>query len=246
MVLQAYDFVELARRTGCVLQMGGSDQWGNIINGVELGRRVAQLSLYGLTTPLITTAAGAKMGKTAAGAVWLNKERRSPYDYWQFWRNTEDSDIGRFLRLFTELPEDEIRRAEALEGVEINDAKKLLADAATKLCHGADSAEAAARTARETFEEGRLGAELPSLGVSRDELAGGIPAYELLRRVGLCASNGEARRLIKGGGARINDVPIDQETRVATLDDLAGDDPARHPAIKLSAGKKRHALVIIG
>jgi tyrosyl-tRNA synthetase len=251
MVLQAYDFVELARRTGCVLQMGGSDQWGNIINGVELGRRAEQMSLYGLTTPLITTAAGAKMGKTAAGAVWLNKERRSPYDYWQFWRNTEDGDIGRFLRLFTELPEDEIRRAEALEGVEINDAKKLLADAATKLCHGAEAAEAAARTARETFEEGRLGAELPSLGVSRDELAGGIPAYELLRRVGLCASNGEARRLIKGGGARINDVPIDQETRVVTLDDLAGDDPAGddpagHPAIKLSAGKKRHALVIIG
>jgi tyrosyl-tRNA synthetase len=191
------------------------------------------------------------MGKTAAGAVWLNKERRSPYDYWQFWRNTEDGDIGRFLRLFTELPEDEIRRAEALEGVEINDAKKLLADAATNLCHGADAAEAAARTSRETFEEGRLGAELPSLGVSRDELADGIPAYELLRRVGLCASNGEARRLIKGGGARINDVPIDQETRVVTLDDLAGDDligddPAGHPAIKLSAGKKRHALVVIG
>jgi tyrosyl-tRNA synthetase len=245
MVLQAYDFVELARRTGCVLQMGGSDQWGNIVNGVELGRRVEQLSLYGLTTPLITTAAGAKMGKTAEGAVWLNKERRSPYDYWQFWRNSEDADVGRFLRLFTELPEDEIRRAEALEGAEINDAKKLLADQATKLCHGAAAAEAAARTARETFEEGRLGAELPSLRVSRGELADGIPAYELLRRVGLCASNGEARRLIKGGGGRINDVPIDRETRNVTLDDLASDDPAGRRAIKLSAGKKRHALVCV-
>ena len=245
MVLQAYDFVELARRTGCVLQMGGSDQWGNIINGVELGRRAEQMSLYGLTTPLITTAAGAKMGKTAKGAIWLNKERRSPYDYWQFWRNTEDADIGRFLRLFTELPEDEIRRAEALEGAEINDAKKLLADEATQLCHGAEAAEAAARTARATFEEGRLGAELPSLRVGGEELSGGIPAYELLRRVGLCASNGEARRLIKGGGARINDVPIDQETRKLTLDDLAGNDLAGRPAIKLSAGKKRHALVHI-
>jgi tyrosyl-tRNA synthetase len=238
MVLQAYDFLELNRRHGCVLQMGGSDQWGNIVNGVELARRTDQTALYGLTTPLITTSSGAKMGKTAAGAVWLNEDRVSPYDYWQYWRNADDADVGRFLRLFTELPEDEIRRLEALRDAEINEAKKILASEATKLCHGAAAAEAAAETARRTFEEGRLGAELPTIEVARARLAAGIPAYELLREAGLSASNGEARRLIKGGGARINDAAIQGETRTVGPADLSPEG-----VIKLSAGKKRHALV---
>ena len=238
MVLQAYDFLQLARSQDCTLQMGGSDQWGNIVNGVELARRVDGRSLYGLTTPLVTTASGAKMGKTAEGAVWLNVERLSPYDYWQFWRNTEDADVGRFLRYFTELPLDEIARLEALEGAEVNEAKKVLANAATALCHGAAAAEAAAETARRTFEEGALGEALPSIEVPRDELAAGIPAYVLLCRSGLTNSNGEARRLIKGGGARLNDKAIGDESRMIGLDDLAKDGVA-----KLSAGKKRHALV---
>jgi tyrosyl-tRNA synthetase len=238
MILQSYDFLEIGRRHDCVLQMGGSDQWGNIVSGVDLGRRIDQMSLYGLTSPLITTAAGAKMGKTAQGAVWLNEARLSAYDYWQFWRNAEDGDVGRFLRLFTELPEDEIARLEALEGVEINAAKKQLADEATKLCHGVAAAEAAAETARRTFEEGALGQDLPTIEVPRDRLAQGIPAYELLRESGLTASNGEARRLIKGGGGRINDAAIDSDSRAVGLDDLNADG-----LIKLSAGKKRHALV---
>jgi tyrosyl-tRNA synthetase len=238
MILQSYDFLEIGRRHDCVLQMGGSDQWGNIVSGVDLGRRIDQMSLYGLTSPLITTAAGAKMGKTAQGAVWLNEARLSAYDYWQFWRNAEDGDVGRFLRLFTELPEDEIARLEALEGVEINAAKKQLADEATKLCHGVAAAEAAAETARRTFEEGALGQDLPTIEVPRDRLAQGIPAYELLRESGLTASNGEARRLIKGGGGRINDAAIDSDSRAIGLDDLNADG-----LIKLSAGKKRHALV---
>jgi tyrosyl-tRNA synthetase len=238
MILQSYDFLEIGRRHDCVLQMGGSDQWGNIVSGVDLGRRLDQMSLYGLTSPLITTAAGAKMGKTAQGAVWLNEARLSAYDYWQFWRNAEDGDVGRFLRLFTELPEDEIARLEALEGVEINAAKKQLADEATKLCHGVAAAEAAAETARRTFEEGALGQDLPTIEVPRDRLAQGIPAYELLRESGLTASNGEARRLIKGGGGRINDAAIDSDSRAVGLDDLNADG-----LIKLSAGKKRHALV---
>jgi tyrosyl-tRNA synthetase len=241
MILQAYDFLELARRRDCALQMGGSDQWGNIVNGVELGRRIAGKELYGLTTPLITTAAGAKMGKTAAGAVWLNEARLSAYDYWQFWRNTEDGDVGRFLRLFTELPLDEIRRLEALEGAGINEAKKILADEATKLCRGAEAAEAAARTARQTFEEGKLGAELPSIEVPRSELAGGVALFELMRRAGLAESNGAARRLIKGGGARLNDAVIADETRQVGPDDLNTEG-----VVKLSAGKKRHALVRVG
>ena len=241
MILQAYDFLELARRNDCVLQMGGSDQWGNIVNGIDLARRIEGRELFGLTTPLITTSSGAKMGKTAAGAVWLNAAELSAYDYWQFWRDSEDADVSRFLRLFTELPEDEIRRAEALEGAEINDAKKLLADEATRLCRGAAAAANAAETARRTFEEGATGDELPTITVSRGELAGGIAAYELLCRVGLCASNSQARKLIKGGGGRINDAPIAEETRAVTLDDL-GD----RAAIKLSAGKKRHALVRLG
>ncbi|MDJ0947075.1 MAG: tyrosine--tRNA ligase [Kiloniellales bacterium] len=238
MVLQAYDFVELSRRYGCRLQMGGSDQWGNIVNGVELGRRVEQTTLFGLTTPLITTASGTKMGKTAEGAVWINEDRLSAYDYYQFWRNTEDPDVGRFLRLFTELPEAEIARLEALEGAEINEAKKVLALEATRLCRGDAAAAAAAETALKTFEQGGLGEDLPSLALPEADLAAGLPAYELFSRSGLTSSNGEARRLIKGGGARINDQKIDDEARTVTLAD-------RNPegVIKLSAGKKRHALV---
>ena len=238
MVLQAYDFLELARRQDCVLQMGGSDQWGNIVNGVELGRRIDQRTLYGLTSPLITTAAGAKMGKTAEGAVWLNAERLSAYDYWQFWRNCDDADVGRFLRLFTLLPLDEIARLEGLEGGEINDAKKVLANEATALCHGRAAAETAAETARQTFERGTHGDDLPVLEVSHGELAAGIAAYELLCRAGLTASNGEARRLIKGGGGRLNNRQIAEETALVGLADR---DP--EGLIKLSAGKKRHALV---
>ncbi len=238
MILQAYDFLELSRRNGCVLQMGGSDQWGNIVNGVELTRRVDNKTLYGLTVPLLQTASGAKMGKTAAGAVWLNEDQLAPYDYWQFWRNSEDGDVGRFLRLFTELPLDEIARLEALQGAELNDAKKVLANETTAMCHGKAAAEAAAETARKTFEEGRLGDQLPTVDVPRGELESGIPAFDLLRRAGLAASNGEARRLIKGGGGKINDVAIANETQAISLSDRNAEG-----VIKLSAGKKRHALV---
>ncbi len=238
MILQAYDFLELGRRYDCVLQMGGSDQWGNIVNGVELGRRIDQRQLFGLTTPLITTSSGAKMGKTAAGAVWLNEDKLSAYDYWQYWRNTEDADVGRFLRLFTELPEAEIAKLEALEGAEINDAKKTLANEATKLCRGPEGAKAAAETARQTFEQGRIGDELPTIEVPRAELEGGIAVFDLLRRAGLAESNGAARRLIKGGGGRINDQVIADDKLQVGLSDLNGGG-----IIKLSAGKKRHALV---
>ncbi len=238
MILQAYDFLQLGRRYDCALQMGGSDQWGNIVNGVELGRRIDQRQLYGLTTPLITSASGAKMGKTAAGAVWLNKDKLSAYDYWQYWRNTEDADVGRFLRLFTELPEEEIAKLEALEGAEINDAKKILANEATRLCRGDEAAKKAAETARLTFEQGRIGDELPTIELPRAELADGIAVFELLRRAGLAESNGAARRLIKGGGARINDRVIADEQGQAGLADLNAEG-----VIKLSAGKKRHALV---
>ncbi len=238
MVLQAYDFLELSRRLDCRLQMGGSDQWGNIVGGIELAHKCDRVQLYGLTTPLLTTASGAKMGKTADGAVWLNAERLSAYDYWQYWRNTEDADVGRFLRLFTDLPLAEIARMEALEGAELNDAKKRLAGEATALCHGADAAAAAAETARQTFEEGRTGGELPTIEVPGGDLKAGIPAFELMRRAGLATSNGAARRLIKGGGARLNDVVIETETATVTLADLSADG-----VIKLSAGKKRHALV---
>ena len=237
-VLQSYDFVELARRFGCRLQMGGSDQWGNIVSGIDLGRRVEGVELFGLTTPLIETASGAKMGKTASGAVWLNAERVSPYDYWQFWRNTEDSDVGRFLRLFTELPMDEIARLEALEGRELNDAKKALADAATALCHGGDAARQAAETARRTFEQGESAQGLPEITVPRAELEAGIPAFALFRQAGLADTGGAARRLIRGGGARLNDTPVASEDRLIGLADLEGQD-----AIKLSAGRKRHVLV---
>jgi tyrosyl-tRNA synthetase len=237
-ILQAYDFVELARRFGCEVQIGGSDQWGNIIGGVELGRRMDGRSLYGLTTSLLTTASGDKMGKTAQGAVWLNAERLSPYEYWQFWRNTEDADVGCFLRLFTELPIDEIARLESLGGGEINEAKKLLATEATALCHGRHAAEAAADTARAVFEEGGSGEDLPLTQLPRDLFERGISIVELFNRAKLAASNGEARRLIRGGGARLNDAVIADETRVVRIDDLTP-----NGAVKLSAGRKRHALV---
>jgi tyrosyl-tRNA synthetase len=234
-ILQAYDFGELARRYQCELQIGGSDQWGNIVAGVELARRAEGRTLFGLTTPLLTTASGIKMGKTAQGAVWLNAERLSPYEYWQFWRNTEDDDVGRFLRLFTELDLAEIGR---LERGDVNEAKKVLATEAAALCHGREAAEAAAETARAVFESGGSGSELPQTEVSRNELARGMPAFELFSLTGLAASNGEARRLIRGGGARINDKVVDNETKPITVADLD-----EKGMLKLSAGRKRHALV---
>jgi tyrosyl-tRNA synthetase len=237
MVLQSYDFLELSRLYNCVAQMGGSDQWGNIVNGVELGRRIDGTQLFGLTTPLIALASGAKMGKSAKGAVWLNAEMKSAYDYWQFWRNSDDADVARFLRLFTELPLDDIAAATA-EGGDINEAKKLLANAATTLCHGANAARNAAETARKTFEDGAIGDSLPVIGVSRAELDAGLPAFEALQRAGLCTSGGEARRLIKGGGGRVNDTPFANETQLVSAADLNADG-----VIKLSAGKKRHALL---
>ncbi|MBT5433811.1 MAG: tyrosine--tRNA ligase [Alphaproteobacteria bacterium] len=238
MILQGYDFVELNRRYGCCLQMGGSDQWGNIVNGVELGRRVADAQLFGLTTPLITTASGVKMGKTADGAVWLNAEMRSVFDYWQFWRNTEDADVGRFLRLFTDLPLDEIARLEKLDGSEINEAKKILANEATALCHGPEAAAEAAETARRTFEQGEAASGLPTVEVAAARLEEGIVLFEAMREAGLAQSNGEARRLIKGGGARVNDEAVSDEFRQVTNTDIGGEG-----VIKLSAGKKRHALL---
>ena len=241
MILQAYDFVELKRRYGCSLQMGGSDQWGNIVNGVELGRRTDGAELFGLTTPLLTTSSGAKMGKTAAGAVWLTADKLSSYDFWQYWRNTEDADVGRFLRLYTELPLDEVARLESLQGAEINEAKKILANEVTKLAHGEEAALEAAETARRAFEEGAAAEGLPSIEVSRADLEAGLPVVDLLVSAGLAASKGEARRLIKGGGAKLNDGPIADETAKATAADLNADG-----VVKLSAGKKRHALVKLG
>ena len=239
MILQAYDFLELQRREGCAMQMGGSDQWGNIINGVELNRRMDRKEVFGLTTPLITLANGAKMGKTATGAVWLNEELCSSYDFWQFWRNTADADVGRFLALFTELPMDEVRRLAALEGQEINDAKKVLANEATTLLHGADAAKKAEETARKAFEDRSLGADLPTVEVPKSELEAGIQISDLYVTAGLGSSKGEIRRLIKQGGAKLNDEKItDGEMRV-TLDQLN-----EQGSIKLSAGKKRHILII--
>jgi tyrosyl-tRNA synthetase len=237
MILQSYDFRELNRRYGVTLQMGGSDQWGNIVAGAELVRRTDGKQVFGLTTPLIATASGAKMGKSAQGAVWLAAHRLSPYDYWQFWRNTEDADVGRFLRLFTDISLDEIARLEALRGADINEAKKLLATAATALAHGQASADGAAETARRAFEEGEAADTLPSVSLPRDELEAGIPAFRLFTMAGLAASNGEARRLIRGGGARVNDAPVTEEGQVISLRD------AKEGAIKLSAGRKQHRLV---
>ncbi len=229
MILQGYDFLELSRRAGCRLQMGGSDQWGNIVNGIELSRRVDGTEVYGVTTPLITTADGGKMGKTMSGAVWLNPDQLPHYDYWQFWRNTDDRDVGRFLRLFTDLPLDEIARLEALEGAEINEAKKILANEATAMCRGRAAAEEAAETARRTFEEGAAGGALPTLAVS----GGSISVVDALVGLGFCASKGEARRLIKGGGARVEGEKIEDEAATIAV---AGE-------VRLSAGKKHHGLL---
>ena len=237
-VLQAYDFLELSRRADCRLQMGGSDQWGNIVSGIDLARRVDGADLFGLTTPLLTTSSGAKMGKTADGAIWLNEDRLRSYDYWQFWRNTEDADVGRFLKLFTELPISEIKRFEALKGAEINDAKIALADGATALCHGVDAAHSAAETAHKTFGEGHFGEDLPRITVPATELSDGIPAFVLIARTHLAKSNSDARRLIKGGGARLNDKKIEDENLKISSIDIND-----QGIIKLSAGKKRHALV---
>jgi tyrosyl-tRNA synthetase len=230
-ILQSYDFRELNRRFGVTLQLGGSDQWGNIVSGIDLIRRTDQKTVYGLTAPLITTASGAKMGKSAAGAVWLTADKLSPYLYWQFWRNTEDADVGRFLRLFTDLALDEISRLEALSGAEINDAKIILATEATALAHGRAAAAEAAETARKTFTEGMAAEGLPSVAIPGAELAAGIPAFALFVRAGLAASNGEARRLIRGGGARLDDGTITDEAMLVF-----------GPA-KLSAGKKQHVLI---
>src|ERR1700723_633769 len=238
MVCQAYDFVELSRRVGCRLQMGGSDQWGNIIMGVDLGRRMGTPQLFALTTPLLTTASGAKMGKTAQGAVWLNADQFSPYDFWQYWRNTEDADGVRFVKLFTTLPMGEIDKLAKLEGAEINEAKKALADAATTLLHGAEAARSASETARQTFEEGAIAENLPTVEVPRGELEAGIGVLASFVKAGLVASNGEARRQIKGGGLRVNDVAVTDEKMLLKSSELTPEG-----VIKLSFGKKRHVLL---
>jgi len=238
MCLQAYDFVELNRRYSCVLQMGGSDQWGNIVTGTDLGRRLGTGQLYALTSPLLTTASGAKMGKTAAGAVWLNADMLSAYDYWQFWRNTEDRDVGRFLKLFTLLPIEDIARLEALDGAGINEAKKVLANEATALLHGRAAADTAAETARKTFEEGALATSLPTVEIEKHELTEGLSVAAAFVKAGLVASNGEARRQIKGGGLRVNDaVVVDEQAK------LADKDVGVDGVIKLSFGKKKHVLL---
>ena len=241
MVLQAYDFVELARRHHCVLQLGGSDKWGNIVNGIELGRRMGLPQLHALTTPLVTTASGAKMGKTAAGAVWLDADRLSPYEYWQFWRNTEDADVGHFLKLFTELPLGEIARLAALQGAELNEAKKVLATEATALLHGRDAADAASEAARRTFEEGGLGETLPSIEVPRGELAAGIAVTALFVRAGLAGSNGEVRRAVANNALSINDARVSDAGLTVTDADLKAGG-----VIKLSHGRKKHVLIRAG
>ena len=239
MVLQAYDFVELHKRYGCVLQMGGSDQWGNIVNGIDLGRRLMSAQLFALTSPLLTTASGAKMGKTAAGAVWLDAGLLSPYDYWQYWRNTEDGDVVRFLKLFTVLPLDEIERLALLKGGEINDAKKVLATEATALVHGRQAAEEAADTARKTFEEGTLAESLPTVEIQRSDLDHGLGVLTAFaEKAGLVASNGEARRQIKAGGLRVNDRAVVDDKAMLTAGDLSAEG-----VIKLSLGKKKHVLL---
>jgi tyrosyl-tRNA synthetase len=238
MILQAYDFLELYKRHGCRLQAGGSDQWGNIVAGIDLTRRLANAELFGLTSPLITTSSGAKMGKTAAGAVWLNADARSPYDYWQFWRNTEDGDVGRFLKLFTELPENEIARLEKLDGAELNEAKKILATEATALCHGREAALAAEGTARKTFEEGALATDLPTFEIARSQLDQGMPVANLAQLAGLTRSTGEARRLIQSGGLRVNDTPVSDVKATVSLSDVSD-----AGVLKLSLGRKQHLLV---
>ncbi|MEM9267443.1 MAG: tyrosine--tRNA ligase, partial [Pseudomonadota bacterium] len=237
MLLQAYDFAELNRRYGCRLQMGGSDQWGNIVNGIDLSRRVNQAQVFGLTTPLLTKADGSKMGKSAAGAVWLNAERLSSYEFWQFWRNTLDADVPKFLRLFTELPLEECDRLSALQGAEINDAKIALANAVTTLIHGADAAQAAETTARDVFVSGGVGDDLPTVTLSAEDLP--LSVVQLFVRSGLASSGKEAKRLIADGGARLNDVATGDASRMVTGEDVA-------EGLKLSAGKKRHALVRLG
>lgn len=238
MCLQAYDFVELNRRYGCNAQMGGSDQWGNIVTGIDLGRRMGTPQLYALTAPLLTTASGAKMGKTAAGAIWLDAQMLSPYEYWQFWRNTEDGDVGRFLKLFTELPLDEIARLEALDGSDINEAKKILANSATAMVHGSDAAQAAAETARKTFEEGVMAEDLPTISIAADELGSGTSLLAAFVTAGLVKSNGEARRQIKNGGLRLNDVQIKDDKQLLNNTHLT-----ENGVIKLSLGKKKHVLL---
>jgi tyrosyl-tRNA synthetase len=238
MVCQSYDYVELARRYGCNLQMGGSDQWGNIVNGVDLGRRMGTHQLYALTTPLLTTSSGAKMGKTANGAVWLNADMFLPYDFWQYWRNTEDADVGTFLRRFTVMPMDEIRRLEALQGSDINEAKKILATEATALLHGREAANVAAETARKTFEEGTLAEDLPTVSADGALSGDGIGLLALLVKAGLAATNSEARRHVQGGAVRVNDVVISDDKR-----GLSGADITADGVIKLSVGKKKHVLI---
>jgi tyrosyl-tRNA synthetase len=238
MVLQAYDFVELYKRYGCVLQMGGSDQWGNIVNGIDLGRRMANAQLFAVTAPLITTSSGAKMGKTAAGAVWLNTEMVSPYEYWQYWRNTEDGDVVRFLKLFTVLPLEEIGRLAALKGQDINEAKKVLATEATALVHGRAAAEEAERTARETFEQGGLGEALPAVEIPRAEIEKGMGVLAAFVKARLVQSTSDARRQIKAGGLKVNDIAIADDRMVLTLRDLTS-----QGVIKLSLGKKKHVLL---
>ncbi len=238
MLLQGYDYLELYRRTGCRLQMGGSDQWGNILSGTDLVRRLADKEAFALTSPLLTTASGAKMGKTAAGAVWLNEEQLSAYDYWQYWRNTEDADVERFLKLFTVLPMDEIARLSALQGSEINDAKKILATEATALIHGREKAEEAAETARKAFEEGQSAEGLPTVEIARSELEAGIGVLSAFVTAGLCSSNGEVRRNIKGGAVRINDKGEQNDKRMLGMGDVSEDG-----IVKLSLGKKKHVLL---
>lgn len=238
MILQAYDFVELNKRTGCRLQMGGSDQWGNIINGIDLGHRMGTPQLYALTSPLLTTSSGAKMGKSMNGAVWLNPDMLSAYDFWQYWRNTEDADVSRFLKLYTTLPMDEIARLSALGGSEINEVKKILATEITAMLHGRENAEQAAETARKTFEEGALADNLPSIEVPKAELEAGLGLLSLIVRAGLATSNGEARRHVQGGAVKINDQSMSDERQVIGAGEITADG-----VIKLSLGKKKHILV---
>jgi len=240
MLLQAYDFLELNKRNGCVLQMGASDQWGNIINGVELIRRVLAKEAFGFTCPLLLNSEGKKMGKSVSGAVWLNADMCSPYDYYQYFRNTDDADVGKMLRFLTELPMDEVRKLDALKGAEINEAKKILAFEATKMCHGEKAAHDAAETARKTFEEGASAEGLPTITVPRAKMAEGIAAYILFKDAGLAASASEARRLISGGGARVNDEKVESDSMPITLSHLSPEG-----TIKLSAGKKKHVLVTV-